>query len=92
MDPTLSNCNRDNHLLQLLPYESLPGCHKEGFEKEYKKDFHQRIIAVPKWYTGHLTTISKDIFLAMPEDYDYETGFIRERTQSVSDTVITLSL
>ncbi|MFN8304824.1 MAG: CRISPR-associated helicase Cas3' [Saprospiraceae bacterium] len=65
---------------------------KEGFEKEYKKDFHQRIIAVPKWYTGHLTTISKDIFLAMPEDYDYETGFIRERTQSVSDTVITLSL
>lgn len=65
---------------------------KERFEKDYKKDFHQRIIAVPKWYTGHLSTISKDIFLAMPEDYNYETGFIRERTQSATGTIITLSL
>jgi CRISPR-associated endonuclease/helicase Cas3 len=64
---------------------------KEIFEKEFKKDFHQRIIAVPKWYTGNLCEISRDILIAMPEDYDFQTGFVRKK-QSVDEQIITISL
>lgn len=65
---------------------------KEDFEAEFKKDFHQRIIAVPKWYTEHLDDLSKDIKLAMPEHYEQKTGFIRENVKVSADTIYTLCL
>jgi CRISPR-associated endonuclease/helicase Cas3 len=65
---------------------------KEDFESAFKKDFHQRVIAVPKWYTDHLAEISKDIKLALPEDYDYETGFIREFGTATEPQTVTLCL
>jgi len=65
---------------------------KEEFDKSYKKDFHQRIIAVPKWYTGHLEKLSKDILLALPEHYNFETGFIRDKANAQSEKTLTLSL
>ncbi|MCY7328449.1 MAG: hypothetical protein LH618_07875, partial [Saprospiraceae bacterium] len=69
-----------------------PDMSKEKFEEKYKKMFHQRIIAVPKWYTEHLDDLSKDIKLALPEHYDQETGFIRGKAQASEDTIFTLSL
>ncbi len=65
---------------------------KEDFDKAYKRDFHQRIIAVPKWFTGELDSLfgekeksrKADIKLALKSDYDDETGFIRTKT-SVSE-------
>jgi CRISPR-associated endonuclease/helicase Cas3 len=63
---------------------------KEKFEQDFKKDFHQRIIAVPKWYVGHLGELSKDILLALKEHYDFETGFIREKVQN--EQIFTVSL
>ncbi len=65
---------------------------KEAFEKDYKRDFHQRIIAVPKWYIEHLNDLSKDIKLALPEHYNFETGFIRDKTTATEDIIFTLSL
>jgi hypothetical protein len=69
-----------------------PDMTKEKFEQEFKKDFHQRIIAVPKWYTGHLSDLSKDILLALPVHYDFETGFIREKASVSEEKISTLSL
>jgi AICAR transformylase/IMP cyclohydrolase PurH len=65
---------------------------KEDFEKDFKKDFHQRIIAVPKWYTEHLGELSKDIKLALPEHYDQETGFDRSNEKGLENTIFTLCL
>ena len=65
---------------------------KEDFEASFKKDFHQRIIAVPKWYTEHLDDLSKDIKLALPEHYDQETGFKRDNAKASEDTIFTLCL
>jgi hypothetical protein len=65
---------------------------KEAFEKDFKKDFHQRIIAVPKWYTGHLDVLSKDILLALPDHYNFETGFIREKATTEGEQIFTLCL
>lgn len=69
-----------------------PELTKEAFEKDFKKDFHQRIIAVPKWYTGHLGELSKDILLALPEDYDFETGFVRDKADAEGEQIFTLCL
>jgi len=65
---------------------------KEDFDKEFKKDFHQRIIAVPKWYVEHLDDLSKDIRLALPEHYDQETGFIREKGSATESQLFTVCL
>jgi CRISPR-associated endonuclease/helicase Cas3 len=65
---------------------------KQDFEKEFKKDFHQRIIAVPKWYSDHLGKLSKDILLALPEHYDQETGFIRDKSSASDTQTFTLCL
>jgi len=51
---------------------------KGEFERDFKRDFHQRIIAVPKYYTEHLgNNLADNIKLALPEHYNVETGFIR---------------
>lgn len=51
---------------------------KGDFDKNFKRDFHQRIIAIPKYYTEHLENdLSEDIKLAEEKDYDFKTGFIR---------------
>mgnify|MGYP000860826995 CR=1 FL=1 len=65
---------------------------KEEFEQNFKRDFQQRIIAVPKWYTENLDDLSKDIKLALPEHYDFETGFIRSKSTASEDKIISLSL
>ncbi len=65
---------------------------KEAFEQDFKKDFHQRIIAVPKWYIEDLKNLSKDILLALPEHYDAETGFIRTKASAVGEQIFTLTL
>lgn len=65
---------------------------KEAFEIDFKRDFHQRIIAVPKWYTEHLGALSKDIKLALPEHYDFETGFIRGKSKVPGEKIFTISL
>jgi CRISPR-associated endonuclease/helicase Cas3 len=65
---------------------------KEQFEQDFKKDFHQRIIAVPKWYTGHLDDLSKDVLLALPEHYDFETGFDRTQASAEGERIFTLCL
>ncbi len=65
---------------------------KEDFEAGFKKDFHQRVIAVPKWYTEHLDDLSKDIKLALPEHYDHETGFIRESGATTESQTFSLCL
>lgn len=55
---------------------------KEKFDKEFKRDFHQRIIAVPKYYTNHLEVFNNKLNIdylkiANSEHYNTETGFIR---------------
>ncbi|MBV6440411.1 MAG: hypothetical protein EPGJADBJ_02080 [Saprospiraceae bacterium] len=65
---------------------------KEEFEKEFKKDFHQRIIAVPMWYTEHLDALSKDIKIAPSKKYDFETGYIRDQADSSGKHTFTLCL
>ncbi|TXK33284.1 CRISPR-associated helicase Cas3' [Pontibacter qinzhouensis] len=55
---------------------------KQEFDEKYKKDFHQRIIAVPSYYTENLDrhqNLTESIMIAQPDDYDFETGFIRKR-------------
>jgi hypothetical protein len=47
---------------------------KEKFEEQFKKAFHQRIIAVPKFYVEHLGDFSRDIKITLADDCDYETG------------------
>jgi CRISPR-associated endonuclease/helicase Cas3 len=65
---------------------------KEKFEEQFKKAFHQRIIAVPKFYVEHLDDLSRDIKIALPHDYDFEIGLIRDKGSAISGTVNTLSL
>lgn len=60
---------------------------KEKFDKSYKRDFHQRVIAVPKYYTNHLDIFNKNLGIdymkiAEPEHYNQETGFIRNTQKS----------
>jgi len=65
---------------------------KEKFEEQFKKAFHQRIIAVPKYYTEHLDDLAKDIKLAFSHHYDYETGLLRGEVSVPKDRIHTLSL
>jgi CRISPR-associated endonuclease/helicase Cas3 len=56
---------------------------KEDFNREYKRDFHQRIIAVPKYYCDHLDCFNESLgidYLKIAEEghYDQSTGFIRK--------------
>lgn len=77
-----------NAFLRLLSH----GINKQTFDEEYKKDFHQRIIAVPSYYTDHLDknqNLSGSIMVAQFEDYDAETGFIRT-TRSTEATYFML--
>jgi CRISPR-associated endonuclease/helicase Cas3 len=64
---------------------------QERFEKDFKRDFQQRIIAIPKWYTNELNELTPNIFLAMPENYDLQIGFIRKK-QSFEEQLVTLCL
>lgn len=57
---------------------------KQDFDKHFKKDFNQRIISVPNYYTKHLSPIHptiENILIVLKEDleklYNTETGFIR---------------
>lgn len=66
---------------------------KEKFDKNYKRDFHQRIIAVPKYYTNHLEIFNRNLGIdymkiAEPEHYNQETGFIRntQNTNKAGET------
>ncbi|WP_143959729.1 CRISPR-associated helicase Cas3' [Litoribacter populi] len=57
---------------------------KQEFDEKYKKDFHQRIIAVPSYYTEHLDknlNLSDSIMFAQPDNYDLNTGFIRQESE-----------
>ena len=58
---------------------------KQDFDKRFKKDFNQRIISVPNYYTKHLDPIFKTVenILIVPKEkleelYNFETGFIRD--------------
>jgi CRISPR-associated endonuclease/helicase Cas3 len=56
---------------------------KEYFDANFKRDFHQRIIAVPKYYCEYLDDFNKELNVdylkvAEPENYNHETGFIRK--------------
>lgn len=62
---------------------------KENFEKDFKKDFHQRIIAIPTYYIDKkdhrliseylgLTFDIDYLRIAQAEHYDFYTGFIRK--------------
>jgi CRISPR-associated endonuclease/helicase Cas3 len=60
---------------------------KEDFEKHYKQDFQQRIIAIPSYLTKDLMPINEfevNILIVPYEQistfYDNETGFIRKQT------------
>jgi len=60
---------------------------KEHFEKYFKRDFHQRVIAIPKFYCEHLEVFNKKLGIdylkiAQLDDYNPETGFIRTKTNS----------
>ncbi len=65
---------------------------KTEFDRDFKKDFNQRIIAVPKFYTNHLSELNEYIKLALPEHYDIETGFIREKSSVSDDQIFSLCL
>ena len=56
---------------------------KGEFDKSYKRDFHQRIIAVPKWYVNGLEDFTDYLKLAKPNNYDSATGFIRRTLKEV---------
>lgn len=58
---------------------------KQDFDKHFKKDFNQRIISVPNYYTKHLSLIYptvENILIVPKEDlekfYDPKTGFVRD--------------
>lgn len=68
------------------------GMTKELFEEQFKKAFHQRIIAVPKYYIEDLADLSINIKLARPEHYDFETGLLRKKTSVPEEKIHTLSL
>jgi CRISPR-associated endonuclease/helicase Cas3 len=58
---------------------------KQDFDKRFKKDFNQRVISVPNYYTKHLCPIFptvENILVVTKEDlekyYNIETGFIRD--------------
>lgn len=65
---------------------------KTEFDQHFKKDFHQRIIAVPKFYIEHLNDLTDYLKLALPENYDYETGFIREKSSVTNEQIFTICL
>ncbi|MEI7585495.1 CRISPR-associated helicase Cas3' [Runella sp.] len=75
------------HKFKLLKTKKLK---KEDFERDYKKAFHQRIIAVPNYYidkeehkiiSEHLGLPFEIDYLrvAKQEHYSHETGFIRNK-------------
>ena len=58
---------------------------KQDFDKRFKKDFNQRVISVPNYYTKHLFPIFPIVenILIVPKEnlekfYNHETGFIRD--------------
>lgn len=70
---------------------------KEDFDKRFKKDFNQRIITIPQYYTGELQTIhsnADDIFIVAKNDtsesdepfkkYYLTTGFNRKTESGVA--------
>ncbi len=68
---------------------------KEEFETNYKLDFHQRIISVPKYFSKAIELmneerITENILWIKPEEYPYyynnETGF--NRTDEHADKII----
>jgi CRISPR-associated endonuclease/helicase Cas3 len=72
---------------------------REEFEK-YKKDFNQRIIAVPKYYVksleqeGYSAILTENICL-VPKDlilkyYDPDTGFIRKKEDEDESSIVML--
>jgi len=63
----------------------------EDFDKNFKRDFQQRIITVPVYYTSDLEKINdfEDQILVIPNEiissyYDVETGFIRKKQTTKS--------
>jgi CRISPR-associated endonuclease/helicase Cas3 len=78
------------HKFKLLKTKKLK---KEDFARDYKKAFHQRIIAVPNYYidkeehkliSEHLGLLFEIDYLriAKKEHYNPETGFIRNKVNS----------
>ncbi len=64
---------------------------REDFDKNYKRDFQQRIISVPAYYTNDLEKINdfEDQILVIPNEiissyYNEETGFVRKKRTTKS--------
>ncbi|MBL7127532.1 MAG: CRISPR-associated helicase Cas3' [Ignavibacteria bacterium] len=73
---------------------------KTDFDKYYKQDFNQRIIAVPKYYLksleqeGNSTTLTDNIMIVPKEllekYYNAETGFIRKKEDEDKSKIVML--
>jgi len=62
---------------------------RDDFNRNYKKSFHQRIVAIPDYYLNDLQGESfrlTDEILIVPNDflekYDPQTGFVRKKIES----------
>ncbi|MEY4935874.1 MAG: CRISPR-associated helicase Cas3 [Bacteroidota bacterium] len=60
---------------------------KEDFDKNFKQNFHQHTIAIPRYYAENagLTPLDDFILLAMDVHYDKDTGFIRNSKAKEAD-------
>ena len=60
---------------------------KEDFDKNFKRAFHQHIIAIPRYYAENagLTPLDDFILLATNAHYDKDTGFIRNSKAKEED-------
>lgn len=68
---------------------------KQLFDENYKKDFQQRIIVVPTYYTDHLNrnnNLTDSIMVALPENYDSDTGYIRKTLKESRSASVTIML
>ena len=68
---------------------------KEVFDTKFKKDFHQRIITVPKDYTVHLQPIHETnpaLLVANHKEYIWKTGFDRKSKKVELETSKSLFL
>jgi len=70
---------------------------KDYFNREYKKSFHQRIVAIPDYYLNDLQDESfrlTDEILIVPnyflEKYDIQTGFLRKKSESEKSVTLCL--
>lgn len=73
---------------------------KANFEKNYKRDFHQRIIAVPNYLLdelkgdGSIIELTENIYILTKDElqscYSFETGFIRKPKDREKESTIML--